>query len=173
MAQAILEYGKPLNEYIGPEMQSMDDMNKLMQTSMLLWNHALDDEKGEAGGSQKSDVAKALSKTFGLNKDDAESLRTRMVQRRSYLFPPDKQPAERTSPIMFMRKETLAEIKPFAYDRLRSTEESIPPGPEDSALIGKIAKLDQFMMAEAEYDKFEKLLTETKMKRKNDINRGS
>ena len=63
---------------------------------------------------------------------------------------------------MIMRKETSAEIKPFAYDRLQHTKGEIPAGPEDRALISSIEKLDRFMEEEAEYDEFEKLLTETK-----------
>lgn len=66
------------------------------------------------------------------------------------------------SPVMIMRKETLAEIKPFNYDRLQHTGDAIPAGVEDRALIEKISKLDRFMEEEADYDEFEKLLTETK-----------
>lgn len=36
MAQAIMEFGKPLQEYMEKNMQSKDDLNKFMQTSMLL-----------------------------------------------------------------------------------------------------------------------------------------
>jgi hypothetical protein len=162
MAQAIMEFGKPLQECLGREPQGTDDLNKLMQTSMLLWNHALEEERGEPEGPGKAEVDKVLSKTFGIKQEEAEALRARMVARRSLLFPLDKQPAERTSSFMIMRKETLAEIKPFAYDRLRHTEDSIPSGPEDRALIEKISKLDRFMEDEADYGKYEKLLTETK-----------
>ena len=158
----ITEYGKPLNEYLGREPREKDDLNKLMQASMLLWNHALEEERGESEGPGKAEVVNVLSKTFRLKGDEAEALRARMVARRSWLFPLDKQPAERTSSFMIMRKETLAEIKPFAYDRLRHTEDSIPSGPEDRALIEKISKLDRFMENEADYGEYEKLLTETK-----------
>ncbi len=162
MAQAMMEYGKPLNEYMGKNMQSMDEVNKLMQTSMLLWNHALDDEKGTVDDSRKAEVATTLSQTFRLSRDDAESLRARMVARRSWLFPPDKQPKERTTPFMIMRKETLIDIRPFAYDKLIPTEDNIAPGSEDVALIEKIKRLDRFMIEEGDYEEFEKLLTETK-----------
>lgn len=162
MAQAIMEYGKPLNEYLGREPRGTDDLNMLMQTSMLLWNHALSVEKDEADDLEKSDVVKVLSMTFGLNLDAAEALRNRMVERRLSLFPSDKQPKERTTPFMIMRKESLAEIKPFPYDRFRHTKDIIPPSPEDKALIEKIKKLDRLMIDEADYDAVEMLLTETK-----------
>lgn len=94
--------------------------------------------------------------------EGAEALRTRMVERRLSLFPSDKQPKERTTPFMIMRKETIAEIKPFPYEKFKHTEESVPPGPKDNALIEKIKKLDRFMMDGADYEVVEKLLTETK-----------
>lgn len=162
MAQAIMEFGKPLNEYFGREPRGTDDLNKLMQTSMLLWNHALSVEKDEADEMEKADVLKVLSMTFGLDLTAAEALRNRMVERRLSLFPSDKQPKERTTPFMIMRKETVAEIKPFPYERFKHTEDSIPPGPEDNALIEKIKKLDLLMINEADYGAVEKLLTGTK-----------
>ncbi len=163
MAQAMMEYAKPLEEYYArKEPQSIDDLNSRMKLSMLLWNHALEVEKGEERSTPESEVVKALSEVFGLDGDAAEALRIRMVERRSWLFPENVQPEERTSPIMIMRKETLAEIKPFPYDRLRHTEDEIPAGAEDRVLIQNIEKLDRFMEEEADYGQYEKLLTATK-----------
>ena len=164
MAQAMMEYVKPLNEYYGKEPKDIDDLNSRMKLSMMLWNHALDQEKGEERSVRKKDVVKALSDAFGLNSEAAEALRVKMVERRGWLFPEEVQPEERTSPIMIMRKESLAEIKPFAYDRLRSENDEAPAGPEDRALIENIRKLDRFMEYEADYGEYEKLLTETKKK---------
>ncbi len=163
MAQAMMEYAKPLDEYFAKkEPQSIDDLNGRMKLSMLLWNHALDEEKGEARSATKSEVVKTLSEACGLDGNAAEALRIRMVERRSWLFPEDVQPEERTSPIMIMRKETRVEIKPFLYDRLRHTNDAVPPDTADSKLIENIRKLDRFMEEKAEYGAYEKLLTETK-----------
>jgi hypothetical protein len=162
MAQAMLEYAKLLDEYYGKKPQSIDDLNARMKLSMLLWNHALDEEKGEARAASKSEVVMALSEAFGLNKDEAEALRIRMVARRSWLFPEEMQPKERISPLMIMRKENLVEIKPFAYDRLQHTNDKVPANTADLALIENIRMLDRFMEEEADYDEFENLLTETK-----------
>ncbi len=163
MAQAMMEYAKPLHEYYAKrEPQSMDDLNNRMKLSMLLWNHALDVEKGEALSAAKSEVVKVLSEAFGLDRDVAEALRIRMVERRIWLFPENVQHEVRTSPIMIIRKETRAEIKPFPYDRLRHTSDEVPPDAEDRELIENIKKLDRFMEEEADYGAFEKLLTKTK-----------
>lgn len=162
MAQAMMEYAKPLDEYYGKAPQNIDDLNKRMNLSMLLWNHVLDVEAGEKRHAGKSEVVKVLSEVLGLNGEEAEALRVRMVARRSWLFPEEVQPLERTSPVMIMRKETLTDIKPFAYDRLRHRNDEIPADAADRALIENIIKLDRFMEEEADYDEFEKLLTETK-----------
>jgi hypothetical protein len=162
MAQAMMEYIKPLDEYYGKETQGIDDLNNRMKLSMLLWYHALEVEKGEEPSSKKSDVVKALSEALGLNAEQAEALRARMVERRSWLFPEEAQLKERTSSFMVIRKENLAEIKPFNYDKLQHTRDEIPANDEDRALIRKIEKLDRFMEEEADYGKYEKLLSETK-----------
>lgn len=162
MAQAIMEFGKPLQEYLGREPRGSDDLNRLMQPAMLLWNHAMEEERGEADGPGRPEIVKILSKTFGLRQDEAEALRVRMVERRKWLFPPEVQPEDKMSLFMIMRKETLAEIKPFNYDRLQYTGDAIPPGADDRALIDKIVKLDRFREEEADYGEYEKLLTKTK-----------
>lgn len=167
MAQAMMEYAKPFDEYLGPQQKNgMDDLNNLMNLSMMLWNHALDEEKGEEHSAQKKkhEVVKALSDAFGLTSEDAEALRVKMVERHRWLFPEEVQPKERLSPFMIMRKETRADIKPFAYDRLRHTNYEIPVDADDLALIENIKKLDRFMEEEADYDEYEELLSETKDK---------
>jgi hypothetical protein len=163
MSQAILEFGKPLEQLAGSTGQR-PDMNKVMQASMLLWNHALSDERGEAGEREKAEVAEALGETFGLKGDEAASLRTRMVERRSYLFPEGNQPKDRMSPFMFIRKERMVEIEPFAYDRLTFTAADIAPDSEDTALIDRIIKLDRFVTEEADYREYESPLMEVKDK---------
>jgi len=162
MAQAMMEYAKPLDEYYGKGLQNIDDLNKRMNLSMLLWNHALSEEKGEERAARKTEVLKALSDAFGMNGEDAEALRVRMVARRKWLFPEEVQPKERATPIMIIRKETLSEIRSFDYGRLRHARDEVPPDAADRALIENIRKLDRFMEEEADYDEFEKLLTETK-----------
>lgn len=134
MAQAMMEYAKPFDEYRGPQQKNgMDDLNNLMNLSMMLWNHALHEEKGEEHPAQKKKhyVVKALSNAFGLTSEDAEALRVKMVEQRRWLFPEEVQPKKRLSPFMIMRKETRAEIKPFAYDRLRHTNDEIPADADD------------------------------------------
>jgi len=159
MSQAMLEYGKPLEELM---VRGVDDINKLMQTSMLLWNHAISVEKGEVNEREKVEVAEILEDVFGLTKDKAESLRKRMVERRIFLFPEDKQPENRLMPFMFIRKEKVVRIEPFAYNQMIPTETDISSDHKDKELVNRITKLDQLILEEAEYDDYEKLLMEVK-----------
>jgi hypothetical protein len=163
MSQAMLEYGKPLNELIVPAaMDDMDNLNMIMKITMLLWNHAISVEKGEEEEREKVSVTGILEKAFGLKKDEAESLRKRMVERRSFLFPEDKQPKDRLTPFMFIRKEKVVRIEPFAYNRLIPTKTNIPYSSEDKGLIDRITKLDQLILEEADYEDYENLFTEAK-----------
>jgi hypothetical protein len=162
MAQAMMEYAKPLEEFYGKEPPSMDALNKRMELAMLLWNHAVDEEKGEDRSAPKSEVVSALAKALGLDRDAAEALRVRMVARRSWLFPEEVQPKERIAPIMIMRKETRVVIKPFAYDRLQPANHEVPADAEDHELIENIDALDRAMEQEAEHRDYEKLLMKTK-----------
>lgn len=62
MAQAMMEYIKPLDEYYGKEPRGIDDLNKRMKLSMLLWNHALEVERsfinnGLPTGASRSSTA--------------------------------------------------------------------------------------------------------------------
>lgn len=158
MAQAMMEYGKPLIKLTKGE----SDLNPAIQAAMLLWNHALNVEKGKESEDEKSKIIELLSETFGITKEDADSLRQQMVDRRSFLFPDDKQPNDRTMPFMFIRKETTVEIIPFPYDLLISKNDVLPADSEDDRLIEKIMEIDRFIIKEDDYSAYEKLLIEVK-----------
>lgn len=161
ISQAVVEFGKPLVELAGSTGQS-PDMNKVMQAAMLLWNHAVSIQRSEADEREKANVTETLGMTFGLKSDEAESLRSRMVERRSFLFPEDSQPKDRMTPFMFIRKERISDIQPFAYDRLISAGTDIASDAKDAALINSIIKLDRFVAKEADYGEYENLLMEVK-----------
>ena len=78
---------------------------------------------------------------------------TKMIERRSYLFPPDKQP--KSSPFMFIRKEIRHIIMPFDYDALDISDEIIPPDKNDKSLVDRINKLDSQIGASIDYGKYE------------------
>jgi len=153
MAQAMMEYAKPLMELVeGGE----EDLEGTMQAAMLLWNYALSVEEGRENRKIEKDILKAIMGSFGLDKAAARALFAKMIERRSHLFPPDIQP--KGSPFMFIRKEVRHIIRPFDYDILLDlSDEIIPPDNKDKALVDRINKLDSQISAGADYDKYERL----------------
>ena len=153
MSQAMMEYAQPIMKFVEDDEKGFNDA---LQISMGLWNYALSVEKGDEDKKIEQDMLKALGKVFKLDKDEAQSLFTKMIERRAYLFPPDIQP-EPGIPFMFIRKEIRYLIQPFDYKKLVISDEVVPPDQNDSDLIKKINKLDEFIYDGAEYDRYEKL----------------
>ena len=94
-SQAMMDYAKPLMELVeGYE----EDFQGAMDAAMVLWNYALSVEEGQRDKTMEKDILEALKACFHLNQSQAEALFTKMIERRSYLFPPDKQPKDKTLP---------------------------------------------------------------------------
>jgi hypothetical protein len=156
MSQAVLEYGKPLEQYV--EMDSEDGLDTLMQGSMLLWNYANSVQLGKEDEKDEKDIIDILKRTFKLEYSETCDLVKKMVERFEYLFPLDKQPKERFGLFMFIRKEIRAIIRPFDYSRLRPSYEIIPPDEKDREIIERINRLDSYVKAEADYEEYGDLL---------------
>ena len=101
MAQAMMEYGKPLMSYVEDDENGLDEA---MQMSTMLWNYAISVQRGSEDKKLEKEKSKTLRKALGLDKDEAQALFTKMVERYSYLFPQDIQ-LEPGLPFMFIRKE--------------------------------------------------------------------
>jgi len=153
MAQAMMEYAKPLMEMV--EEGGIEDIEGATQAAMVLWNYALCVEEGHETRKTEKDIVKAIMAGFDLDKTSARALFTKMIERRSYLFPPDIQP--KGSPFMFIRKEVRHIIRPFDYDTLDLSDEIIPPDEKDKALVGRINELDRHMKAGTDYEEYESL----------------
>ncbi|RLB13786.1 MAG: hypothetical protein DRN37_01550 [Thermoplasmata archaeon] len=154
MAQAMLEYAKPMMKFGENDETGFNDA---FQIATMLWNYALLVEKGDEDMKVRQEILKAIRGTFGLERVEAQSLLTKMIERRSFLFPPDQQP-ERGMPFMFIRKEVRYLIQPFDYKKLVIAGEIVLPDQDDRDLIKKINTLDELIYDGAEYDKYEKLL---------------
>lgn len=160
MSQAILEYAKPLEQYVKTD--SKDGLNILMQSAMLLWNYANSVQRGKEDEKEEKDIIDILRRTFRLEHSEAHELAKKMVERFDYLFPVDKQPKERIFPYMFIRKGIRTIIRPFDYSALKLSNEIIPPDEKDREVIERINKLDSYIKAEADYEEYENLLLELK-----------
>lgn len=153
MSQAMLEYAKPLMELVEDDEKGLDDA---MQISTVLWNYSISVEDGNEDKKVEEKILKTLKKAFGLDKSEAHTLFTKMVERYSYLFPQDIQP-EPGLPFMFIRKEVRHLIRPFDYKKLELSDEIIPPDQNDRDVIGKIKRLDRNIYNATEYGKYEDL----------------
>ncbi len=160
MSQAVLEYGKPLEQYI--KMDSKDGINILMQSAMLLWNYANSVQRGKEDEKEGKDIIDILRRTFRLEYSEANEMVKRMVERFDYLFPLDKQQKERFGPFMFIRKEIRTIIRPFDYSQLTLSTDIIPSDEKDKKVIERINKFDSYVEAKADYEDYEKLLLELK-----------
>ena len=157
-SQAMMEYEKPLMSYVEDD---EDGLDKAMQASGLLWNYAISVEEGNEDKKLEKEIVKVVRKTLGLDKDEAQALFTKMVERYNYLFPQDMQP-EPGFPFMFIRKETRHLIRPFDYRKLVISNEIIPPDQDDRALIEEINRLDSYIYDGAEYGTYENLFLSLK-----------
>ena len=153
ISQAMMEYAKPIMKFVEDDDKGFNDA---LQISIGLWNYALSVEKGDEDIKIEKDLLTAMGKALKLDKDEAQSIFKKMIERRAHLFPPDIQP-ETGIPIMFIRKEIRYLIQPFDYKKLVISDEVVPPDQNDSDFIKKINELDQFIYDGAEYDRYEKI----------------
>jgi len=156
MAQAMMEYAKPLVEIAEAKGR---DINDALQVSLLLWNYALSLKDGKSDLKLEEKILKSLGKTLRLDEKEANVFMRKMVERKSYLFPPDQQSSDHFLPFMFIRKEVKHPIRPFDYNQLNLSEEKIPADQKDTGLIDKIKKLDALVASDCDWDEMEKLLS--------------
>lgn len=154
MSQAVMEYSKPLTQFVDEGKCGFNDM---LDLAMLLWNHASDIQRGRETGKGE-DIMQTLAATLKIGFPESEGLLKNMVERFEYLFPRDKQPEDKMTLFMFIRKELRTIIRPFDYSVLSLSDGIITSDEKDRELINKINQLDRYVMDETEYSDYEKLL---------------
>jgi hypothetical protein len=152
ISQAMLEYSKPLMQLVEDDENGFD---VAIQISMMLWNYSISMEKGNKSKELEQEIMKALREAFGLDKEKAKTLFTKMMERRTYLFPPEIQPGPGT--LMFIRKEVRYLIQPFDYEKSVISDEAIPADQDDIKLIEKMNALDSLIRDGEDYSTYEKL----------------
>lgn len=157
MSQAMMEYAKPLME----QLEDKEDFNTAFQAAMVFWNYALVVERGERDDKLEQKIHKTVKSAFSLDKDAADALIEKMVERYSYLFPHDVQP-DPGLPFMFIRKEVRHLIRPFDYEKLVLSDKVIPPDQDDTEIINKLIKLDRYIYEDTDYETYEDLLVSLK-----------
>jgi len=150
ISQAMMEFTQPLLEY--REQGEVDEINDIFSIGMALWNYGLALE-GINTPSLKNDLIIQIQNILKLNQVEAENLFREMIERKSYLFPPDIQPENPM--IMFIRKESEHEIMPFDYAKLQFSETPVLAEDADRALIASINRMDEYIIEGADYDEWE------------------
>ena len=157
MSQAMMEYAKPLMKLVEDD----EDFNTALQAAMLFWNYAMSVERGETDAKLEKEIRKTVKSEFDLDKDAADALVEKMIERHSYLFPSDVQP-EPGMPFMFIRKEVRHLIRPFDYEKLVFSDKAIPPDQEDTKVINRLRELDRHIYDGADYGAYKELLISLK-----------
>jgi hypothetical protein len=158
MAQAMMEYIRPLRDYI--EEETVEDSNKIMQIGMGIWNHAIALEENIGRGPLRDELIRQMQQELGLAPQEAVELFERMVERKEYLLPADIQPPYPT--VMFIRKEISYLIADFNYESLDLSPDPLPADEEDRQLVEALHRLDRYMEEGIDYGEWEQYFFSTK-----------
>jgi len=155
-SQAIMEYAKPL---MGKDSTDINDLNAKLELASSLWNLSISKQKDDQQEYLRwmEKVKTSAANVLKVDEQERDRIIHEMIERYSYLFPEDIQPAP-SSMFMYMRKDLSYLIVPFDYNRIKfKVKETIPPDAEDRKLVHKIKELDGHILKGSDYDKYEKL----------------
>lgn len=149
LSQAMLEYTKPLLQYI--EEGNLKELNKVMKLAMEMWNYAIEDRPKLR--EERENIIKLVGKTLKINEEESTGLFEMMVNRKEYLIPHSIQPE--IPQIMFVRKEEQFLISGFDYSLLHISEEDYKPDHNDKKLLQMLSRMDEYVLNCAPYEKWE------------------
>lgn len=153
ISQGVLEYGKPIFEYV----ISKKGLDTAMAIVQGIWNYALQVEKGE----EDSEIERVYIddvKAFTRNDEVISTvLFHEMVKRRAFLFPPEMQ-VEKLPLLMIMRNEKPVAIAKYDYGVLDIAESPAPVKKSDIQFIQKLSALDKLFLESDDYSQWESAL---------------
>jgi len=147
---ALMEYSKPLFDR---ELSSHDKMNAILNIGQQLWNYHIGLQGIHKTNVDRNSIKKAIIKHLKYSETRAEEFIDEMLERKTYLFPPEMQPAMGLSLLMRVEKEVV--IEKFDYNRLTFSEEELPPDSDDTKAIEALKQMDKFIEDEVEYEVWE------------------
>lgn len=151
ISQALIEYAKPIIECFGED--SNDVYQLALDLAMPLWNYAILLEREEEDDLLKTKLTIQIKDSLKININKAREFVEMMLERKSYLFPPEIQPENPTT--MYIRKEEDYLIADFDYNQVKISDDTIPPDDEDTKLIHQIELQDKDIADGTEYEKWE------------------
>lgn len=159
MGKAMMEYARPLME----KAESEEDLPKVHQAAMVLWNFSLAIQKGETNSGltrMEKEILTALKVGLKIDRSAARDILEMMVERYGYLFPDDIQPDG--APFMFIRKEVAYLILPIEEDRLELSPDPVALDEPEKLLFSDLHRLDVLVDQEVDWDDMEELLSSIK-----------
>ena len=150
MSQGLLEYAKPIMDYI--EKGVVDDPNDAFQLAMPIWNYDISLEENDFAINKK-DLIKQIGKILKINSQQSAEFFEMMMQRKKDLFPKEIQPDNPMT--MFIRQEEHYLISMFNYGSLNISEEIYTPGKKDEQLIQLIDQMDEYIAEGTDYMEWE------------------
>lgn len=150
MSQAMMEYAKPVMNYV--EDGTVSDPNVAMLIVQSFWNYDIPSDN-ENSDKIKNNILSLIRSALHLNKKESVELFEEMVQRKNYLLPHEIQPDKPLT--MFIRKEEHYLIPDFDYSRLTFSKESVIPDDNDRKMVSAINYIDKYIADCEDYDEWE------------------
>jgi hypothetical protein len=158
IAQAMMEYGRPLVESLAP--QNADDMEGAQLMVSTLWNLAISIERGETSNDSREKVVRAFAEVLEQPEDQVDAMVQVMLDRKTWLFPPDLQPD--MSMLMIMRKEERHDITFVTEASLLAGDPAYSANDDDNALHDQLVDLDLKIANEDDGDEWQDALNDVK-----------
>ncbi len=150
-SQAIMEYSKSVVNF--DDSENIEDMNKILQFTSLLWNYGISVESGDINEKITKEIVTMIQQIWKVEEDSARKLLDKFVEKRNEMFPPEVQ--IQGSPMMYMRKEISHLIAPFDYKKIELSGEVFPPDDKDKAFTDKLETIDSYIQDEKDYSDWE------------------
>ena len=147
MSQALMEYSKSIIDL--EDSGSIEEMNKTLQVSSLLWNYDIAMETGGVDKKLTKEILDTIQLFWKVEQSEAQKLLDKFIAKKNEMFPPDAQ--VKGSPMMYMRKMTSHLIAPFNYKQLQLSEEISLPDETDKIFIDSIETIDRYIYNGKDY----------------------
>ena len=154
--QALMEYASPIMDIAPLPTNDIKRANEILNVATEIWNYTIDESILKEGKKSEKEMLSLISQRLGLDQDKANEFLSMMVERKDFLFPDEVQP--KGYPFMFLRKQVSYLISKFNNEELNLSKKILDPNVTEIGLVENIDRLDQYIVASADYGQFEKLL---------------
>lgn len=151
MTNALMEYSKSIIDF--EDSENIEDLNKTIQFTSLLWNYAISVESGEVDTKVTGDILISIQTIWQVDEDVAKKLLDKFVARKNEMFPPEVQ--VKGSMFMYQRKEMTHLVAPFNYNQLKIADEIIPPDDDDKEFLQQLDTMDHYIHDGTDYGEWE------------------